>query len=150
EVAGGVRIRHEGIRLQPADIDCRDLPDMLPILSVLTSRAEGESVFRNVEHVRLKESDRVVSMLQLNRMGADLELERDHLRVRGVPAMCSAHLSSFNDHRVLMSLAVAAGAAEGRSTLTYPNAYQISYPRFLESMQRLGVDMEIEHDLTSQ
>src|SRR5699024_11613353 len=64
--------------------------------------------------------------------------------------LTSAHLSSFNDHRVLMSLAVAAAAAEGRSTLTYPNAYQISYPRFLEAMQTLGVDMEVEHDLIHQ
>lgn len=150
EQAGGVRIQHDGIGLRPADIDSRDLPDMLPILSVLAARADGESVFRHVEHVRLKESDRVVSMLQLNRMGARLELAGDQLRVDGVCGLSSAHLSSFNDHRVQMSLAVAAAAADGRSTLTYPNAYRISYPRFLESMQELGAEMEIERDLVSQ
>ena len=49
---------HDGIRLQPADIDCHRVPDMLPVLSVMACMADGESVFRNVEHVRLKESDR--------------------------------------------------------------------------------------------
>ena len=143
--AGGVRVRHDGIRLQPAEIDCRRVPDMLPILSTLAALADGESVLTNVEHVRLKESDRVISMLQLNGMGGRLNFDGSSLRVSGVTSLTSAHLSSFNDHRVLMSLAVAASAAEGRSTLTYPNAYRISYPRFIESMQTLGVNMEVEH-----
>lgn len=143
--AGGVRVRHDGIRLRATEIDCRRVPDMLPVLSALASFADGDSLLRNVEHVRLKESDRVVSMLQLNSMGGNLDFDGSSLRVRGVRTLGSAHLSSFNDHRVLMSLAVAASAAEGRSSLTYPNAYRISYPRFVESMQTLGVDMEVEH-----
>ena len=142
--AGGVRVRHDGIRLHPAEIDCRRVPDMLPILSALAATADGESVLTNVEHVRLKESDRVVSMLQLNSMGGRLDFDGSSLQVRGVDSLSSAHLSSFNDHRVLMSLAVAASAAEGRSTLTYPNAYRISYPRFIDAMQTFGVAMEVE------
>lgn len=139
-----VRVRHDGARLRPADIDCRSVPDMLPILSVLACFADGESVFRNVEHVRLKESDRVAAMLQLNSMGADVRIEGAELRVRGVPGLSGADLSSFNDHRVLMSLAVAASAAEGRSTLTYPHAYRISYPEYLESMTAFGLDMRVD------
>lgn len=139
-----VRVRHNGRRLGPVEVDCRTVPDMLPVLSVMASLADGESVFHHVEHVRLKESDRVVAMLQLNSMGADLDFDGTDLRVRGVPRLASARLSSFNDHRVLMSLAVAATAAEGRSLLTYPNAYRISYPMFLNAMQTLGLDMEVE------
>ena len=52
-------------------------------------------------------------------------------------------MSSFNDHRVLMSLAVAASKAEGTSSLTYPRAYRISYPTFLEAMNGVGLDMEV-------
>ncbi len=142
--AGGIRVRHDSRRLAPVEVDCRSVPDMLPVLSVMASLADGESVFHHVEHVRLKESDRVVAMLQLNSMGAHLDFDGSNLRVRGVPRLASAHLSSFNDHRVLMSLAVAATAAEGRSLLTYPNAYRISYPMFLDAMQTLGLDMEVE------
>nr|WP_274637462.1 3-phosphoshikimate 1-carboxyvinyltransferase [Microbacterium bovistercoris] len=142
--AGGVRVQHDGLRLRATEVDCRAVPDMLPVLSAMAAFADGESVFRNVEHVRLKESDRVTSMLQLNEMGADLDFDGTDLRIRGVAGLHGAHLSSFNDHRVLMSLAVAAGAASGRSTLTFPHAYRISYPQFLDAMEELHVDMQVE------
>jgi cyclohexanecarboxylate-CoA ligase len=77
-------------------------------------------------------------------MGAQLDFDGRDLRVQGVESLTSSHLSSFNDHRVLMSLAVAATAADGRSTLTYPNAYRISYPQFLDAMHTLHADMAVE------
>jgi 3-phosphoshikimate 1-carboxyvinyltransferase len=141
--AHAVRVRHDGIELRGVRVDCRDIPDMLPILSTLGTLAKGETVLENIAHVRLKESDRVAAMLQLNRMGGHLELHEDRLVAHGVAQLFGAHLSSFNDHRILMSLAVAASRAEGQSTLTYPNAYRISYPRFLDAMRGIGVSMSI-------
>ncbi len=141
--ARAVRVKHAGIELRGVCVDCRDIPDMLPILSTLGTFAKGETVLENIRHVRLKESDRVAAMLQLNRMGGRLELHDDRLVVHGVGQLFGAHLSSFNDHRILMSLAVAASRAEGQTTLTYPNAYRISYPRFLEAMRAIGVPMSI-------
>ena len=139
----GVRVRHDGVRLQPAEIDCRTVPDMLPVLSAMAACADGESIFRNVSHVRLKESDRVAAMAQLNAMGADVRTAGSDLMVRGTGQLTAADLSSFNDHRVLMSLAVAASGAVGRSTLSYPNAYRISYPEFLEAMTSFGLPMQV-------
>ncbi|HYZ51911.1 MAG TPA: 3-phosphoshikimate 1-carboxyvinyltransferase [Streptosporangiaceae bacterium] len=144
EEAGGLRIQQDTPQLKAIDIDCRDTPDMLPILSTLGTFAYGESVFRNIAHTRLKESDRAAAMLQLNAMGGDLELSADTLRVRGVGSLAGTRLSSFNDHRVLMSLAVASSRAQGHSTLTYPNAYRISYPMFLDAMNALGLPMSVE------
>ena len=141
--AGGVRVRHDGIELRGVRVDCRPMPDMLPILATLGSFAQGTTVFENVEHVRLKESDRVVSMLQLNRMGGDVELDGDTLVINGVRRMTGAALSSYNDHRVEMALAVAASRAEGSSSLTYPNAHRISYPAFVDDMTAIGIPMEI-------
>ncbi|MBV8530342.1 MAG: 3-phosphoshikimate 1-carboxyvinyltransferase, partial [Candidatus Eremiobacteraeota bacterium] len=74
-LAGAVRVKHEGIDLRGVRVDCRDIPDMLPVLSTLGTFAKGETVLENIRHVRLKESDRVAAMLQLNRMGGRLELE---------------------------------------------------------------------------
>lgn len=88
---------------------------MLPILSVLATFAKGRSRLRNIAHVRLKESDRVAAMLQLNRMGGRLEQRGDELVCDGVDRLVGADLSSFNDHRVLMALAVAASRAEGET-----------------------------------
>jgi 3-phosphoshikimate 1-carboxyvinyltransferase len=145
--AGGMRVRHDGVRLRGVEIDCRPMPDMLPVLSTMGQFAEGETRFSNVAHVRLKESDRVVSMLQLNRMGGDVEEQGDELVVRGIADdLTGSPLSSFNDHRVHMSLAVAASRARGESSLTYPNAYRISYPGFLDDMRAIGLDLSIEDD----
>ncbi|MEV0840803.1 3-phosphoshikimate 1-carboxyvinyltransferase [Actinocatenispora sera] len=141
--AGAVRVRHDGSPLAAAEVDCRDLPDMLPVLSTMATFARGTTVLRNVGHARLKESDRASAMLQLNRMGGRLELADSTLRVHGVPALTGASMSSFNDHRVLMSLAVAASRAAGRSSLTYPNAYRISYPEFLTAMNGIGIPMSV-------
>ncbi|WP_405806468.1 3-phosphoshikimate 1-carboxyvinyltransferase [Streptomyces sp. NBC_01187] len=141
----GVRIRHDGIDLKGVEVDCREVPDMLPVLAALGTFAQGETVFRHVAHTRLKESDRAAAMLQLNSMGGELELEGETLRVAGgAKRLVGTRLSSFNDHRVLMSLAVAASRASGRTTLTYPHAYRISYPAFLESMNTLGIPMTVE------
>jgi cyclohexanecarboxylate-CoA ligase len=145
--AGGMWVRHDGVRLRGVEIDCRPMPDMLPVLSTMGQFADGETRFSNVAHVRLKESDRVVSMLQLNRMGGDVEEQGDELVVRGIAGdLTGSPLSSFNDHRVHMSLAVAASRARGESSLTYPNAYRISYPGFLDDMVSIGLDLSIEDD----
>src|ERR1700761_5532839 len=145
--AGGVRVRHDGVRLRGVEVDCQPMPDMLPVLSTMGQFAEGETRFVNVAHVRLKESDRVVSMLQLNRMGGDVEEQGDELVVRGIEGdLTGSPLSSFNDHRVHMALTVAASRARGESSLTYPNAFRISYPGFLDDMRGIGFDLAIEDD----
>ncbi|MGC4806717.1 3-phosphoshikimate 1-carboxyvinyltransferase [Micromonospora sp. DT233] len=141
---GWLRVRHDGSRLDPARVDCRAVPDMLPVLSVLGTHANGTTVLENVAHVRLKESDRVTAMLQLNRMGGRVRLDGDRLVCAGVPRLREADLSSFNDHRVLMALAVAASRAGGESRLTYPNAHRISYPTFVEQMNNIGMNMSVD------
>ncbi|MFZ6993580.1 3-phosphoshikimate 1-carboxyvinyltransferase [Curtobacterium sp. RRHDQ66] len=152
EETGFVRIEHDGSPLQPLDIDCQPIPDLLPILSTMATFAEGTTRLWNVAHIRLKESDRVAAMLQLNRMGGRAEQGADELRVTGVGAgeLHGASMSSFNDHRVLMSLAVAASKADGVSALTYPRAYRISYPTFLEAMNSVGLEMEVGDALAAK
>lgn len=143
EKTGFVRIAHDGLKLKPIDVDCGPIPDLLPVLSTLATFADGTSRLHNVKHIRLKESDRVAAMLQLNRMGGRLEQSPDELRITGVDSLTGAAMSSFNDHRVLMALAVAATRAEGQSTLTYPHAYRISYPMFLDEMNGIGLHMDV-------
>ncbi|WP_439691872.1 3-phosphoshikimate 1-carboxyvinyltransferase [Curtobacterium sp. SP.BCo] len=152
EETGFVRIEHDGSPLRPLDIDCQPIPDLLPVLSTMATFAEGTTRLWNVAHIRLKESDRVAAMLQLNRMGGRAEQGADELRVTGVGpgALHGSPMSSFNDHRVLMSLAVAASKAEGTSSLTYPRAYRISYPTFLEAMNDVGLDMAVGDALAAQ
>lgn len=146
EKTGWVRITHDGLELRPFDVDATPIPDLLPILSVMANFAGGTSHLRNVGHVRLKESDRVAAMLQLNKMGGDVSQEPTELHINGVGTArgIGATLSSFNDHRVLMSLAIAGTRSEGQTSLTYPRAYRISYPTFLEAMTSIGLDIDVD------
>jgi 3-phosphoshikimate 1-carboxyvinyltransferase len=130
---------HDGEPPEGGRLDCRDIPDMVPILSTLATRARGHSVLGHVAHVRLKESDRVVSMLQLRKMGAKVDFDGNDMSFEGVDQLRGAKLSSFNDHRVLMALAVAGSVASGMTELSYPHAYRISYPEFLDHMNSIGV-----------
>ena len=134
-----ISMDHDGTPPEGGPLDCRDIPDMVPILSVLAARATGRSALGHVAHVRLKESDRVASMLQLRKMGAKIEFDGNDMTFEGVDQLHGANLSSFNDHRVLMALTVAGSIATGVTELSYPHAYRISYPEFLDHMNALGV-----------
>ena len=134
-----ISMDHDGTPPEGGPLDCRDIPDMVPVLSVLASRARGRSALGHVAHVRLKESDRVASMLQLRKMGARVDFDGNDMTFEGVERLRGAALSSFNDHRVLMALAVAGSIADGVTELSYPHAYRISYPEFLEHMNTLGI-----------
>src|SRR5438552_14449130 len=98
---------HDGEPPEGGSLDRRDIPDMVPILSVLASRARGRSALGHVAHVRLKESDRVASMLQLRKMGARIEFDGNDMTFAGVGRLQGANVSSFNHHRVPMALAAA-------------------------------------------
>lgn len=142
-----LRIRSDG-RPQGVRIDCRDTPDLLPIAAVFGALARGRTILDNVETNRLKESDRVASMLQLRKMGVRIDEEGEgRLVIHGTDRLRPAALSSFNDHRVLMSLAIAGCMTDGGPTrISYPQAYRISYPEFLEHMQALGLPLRVEGD----
>ncbi len=139
-----LRLAHDGLRLRGTTIDCTDLPDALPVLCVAAALAEGRTVMENVAHARRKESDRVRASMQLTRMGARMEATDNRIVIEGVRHLRGQSLSSYNDHRVLMSLAIAGTVAEGTTRLTFPNAYRISYPGFLDDMNSVGLDLHIE------
>jgi 3-phosphoshikimate 1-carboxyvinyltransferase len=144
-----ISIDHDGTPPVAGRLDCRDIPDMVPILSTLASRARGHTVLSHVSHVRLKESDRVTSMMQLRKMGARVEFDGNDLEFDGVDRLHGAELSSYNDHRVLMALAVAGSTATGVTELSYPHAYRISYPEFADHMNTLGIPIAVTSEVPS-
>ena len=134
-----ISIEHDGTPPVSGRLDCRDIPDMIPILSTLASRARGRTVLSHVAHAQLKESDRVNAMLQLRRMGAKVEFDGNDMEFEGVSRLHGAELSSFNDHRILMALTVAGSTADGMTEISFPHAYRISYPEFIDHMNTLGI-----------
>jgi len=132
-----------GKRPKGLEWDANDTPDLLPILSVFCALAEGRSRIYNIPHARLKESDRLSAMMQLNKMGAKVKEYPDALEFEGVQRLHGARIESFHDHRVQMAFAVAGCLAEGETYISEPYIASVSYPDFIPDMQRLGVEIQV-------
>ncbi len=131
-VHGPLKPFHFGEEIMPR------LVDEVPILSVAACFCEGESSITGAAELRVKETDRLAVMArQLKAMGADIEEHPDGLTIRGGRPLRGAQLDSETDHRVAMSLAVAALMADGDSTLARSEAAAVSYPTFWSDLERL-------------
>lgn len=136
-----------GYPLTCVDVDCSQIPDLVPILAVLAAFADGDSVFRNVERLRMKECDRIDAVSSvLSAIGVKTEVTKtdghEDLSVHGGGVNAPVDdliLSSFNDHRIAMAdQAIAAGL--GRSlTIKGAGAVNKSYPGYFELMEKMGM-----------
>jgi len=148
-MGGDIEVKQEECTIKKSvlhgmDIDCRDMPDLVPILAVLCTQADGLSRLRNIERLRIKESDRIEStMAELRKMGADIRLIDNTLEIKGPTELTGAVISSHNDHRIAMAAAVAAINAKGASTICDIGCISKSYPGFLEDMKKIGVDIDV-------
>jgi len=132
-----------GRTLKAIDIDCNDAPDMIPVLSILLAHCEGTSTIYNAEQVHYKECDRLEAMSQLSKMGAISEVTRDGMIIKGVKQLEGAMVESYKDHRVMMSFTIAGLVARGETLITDPGAAQVSYPAFLNDIEKLGARFEL-------
>lgn len=114
------------------------LIDEIPILAVIATQARGKSYFRNVEELRVKESDRIQGILEnLKRMGGKVEELKDGFVVEGLTPLRGSELETFNDHRLAMSFIIAGLLAEG-DTIVERESIDISFPNFLEVIKKIG------------
>ena len=121
------------------DIDAGDIPDLVPVLSVLSCYARCRTRIYNASRLRLKESDRLKSMYdELSKLGADIEIGEDYLVINGCNKLYGNDVDSHNDHRVAMSMAVASVGCEGSIILNGYNAVNKSYPTFFEDWRKLN------------
>jgi 3-phosphoshikimate 1-carboxyvinyltransferase len=137
--SGIVRVKQS--ELHGCTIDVGLTPDLVPTLAVLGALAEGVTVIKNAEHVRYKETDRLHAMsVELAKMGVDIKEERDKLIITG-SKLHGAHLSGWDDHRIVMSLTLA-GMAAGDTVVDTVESVKISYPDFFEHLRYLGANIE--------
>lgn len=139
EPVADVRIRHS--RLKATTIAGDLIPrliDEIPILAVAAAFAQGTTVIRDAAELRVKESDRLAVMAtQLSRMGAAVTELPDGLEITGGQSLKGADVDSHTDHRIAMSLAIAALNASGSTTIHRAEAAAISYPDFTETLRRI-------------
>lgn len=143
-MGGHVSFEKDGLivkqsKTKGVDIDMSEIPDMLPAISVLAALSEGTTRLYNGQRIRLKESDRIIAMYtELTKMGAQIEETEDGLLIQGVDHLQGANVEGWNDHRIVMALAMAGTCARGTVTITDAHAITKSYPHFFEDLKSIG------------
>ncbi len=117
------------------------LIDEIPILAVAAVFASGTTIITGAEELRVKESDRITVMAnQLNKMGAKIAELTDGMEITGGTPLTGTEVESHGDHRITMSLAIAALNAQGKTTIHGAEAAAISYPTFVATLKQVGGD----------
>ena len=115
------------------------LIDELPVLMVAASLARGRTIFEGVGELRVKETDRINSMLKnLKRMGAQIKIVKkkglEHIVIDGVKELRGSRVKSFGDHRSAMSMLVAGMAARGETRIADVACIRKSFPDFIDKL----------------
>ena len=147
EPSADIIIRHPG-REKIAERYARDvvieapliptLIDELPMIAAMACVMPGRTVIRDARELRVKESDRIEAMTsELSRMGAQIKGTPDGFIIDGVEKLHGANVVSYSDHRVAMSLAIAALCAEGDTVIDGAECVDIRYPTFFNDLLKL-------------
>ncbi len=131
---------HGPKKLYGITADMGDMPDVAPTLAVVAAFAEGTTVIENVAHLRIKECDRLSAVVtELRKMGAEVEEEQDRMIIHGRPGGDNLHgakITTYNDHRIAMSFAVA-GLQVEKMEITGSGCVVKSFPDFWQRFQKL-------------
>ncbi|MDI6641462.1 MAG: 3-phosphoshikimate 1-carboxyvinyltransferase [Elusimicrobiota bacterium] len=157
--AMGASIKHKNgevkingpYKLKGQHIDCCDIPDLVPILVVLGTFAEGKTKLYNISHLVYKESNRVISTSnEIVKMGGKVSVISNNELVVYKSDISPDHVvSSNNDHRVAMALAVL-GMKVGRLTIENADCIAKSYPDFIDDMKHLGALLSFRKKVTKE
>ncbi len=120
-------------------IDVSQSPDIAPILAILGALSEGTTVIENAARLKYKESNRLQSTYEtLRKMNVDVQMTDSSLIIKGQPLVEGGIFESFNDHRIVMAVAIAAIKANHPVTIKNAEAINKSYPTFFDDYQTLG------------
>jgi 3-phosphoshikimate 1-carboxyvinyltransferase len=140
----GLRVR--GAELTGIEIDMNATPDALPAMAVVGCFAKGTTKLLNVAQARLKECDRINAIAtELKKMGAKIQELKDGLIIEQSDLHSEA-VHGYDDHRMVMALAVAGLAVEGETIVDTAESIKITYPSFIEDMRQLGARLEKIND----
>ena len=135
----GGRIHCRRAPLHGIDIDASQIPDLVPVLAVTAALAEGTTRITGAARLRLKESDRLAAAAHcLRLLGGRVEERPDGLVIEGRPFLPGGEVPGYNDHRIVMSMAVAALGCRGPVTIGDAGSVRKSWPAFFTDYQRIG------------
>lgn len=133
------RVTVRGDQLTGCDLDLNATPDALPMMAALACFATGTTRLLNVPQARMKETDRIAVMrMELEKFGAKIEELPDGLVIHESRLQSSTDLHSHDDHRVVMSLAIAATGIPGKSTIRAAEAAAVTFPGFVDALRNVN------------
>lgn len=146
EPYGTVKISHAS--LQGTEISGELIPrliDELPVIALLATQAEGTTVIKDAEELRVKETDRIAAVTtELRKIGAQIEETEDGMIIHGPTALTGGTLASYGDHRIGMMAAIAGLVTTGAITIEDPSCINISYPGFFDDLEKLAVPTNVK------
>jgi len=132
------------IKLKGGKFDLSNSPDLLPPLAILALNSSNPIEIINVKHARLKETDRIAIIArELVKLGVKIQEKEDGLILESSGDLRGVELNSENDHRLFMAFCIA-GIHIGGCTITDPESVKVSYPNFIEEMNRLGAKIQVK------
>lgn len=141
---------HEGYRIihgnyKNTTIDLSNCPDLGPILMVLGALGSGTMKMMHCQRLRLKESDRIDAMEQcLKKIGVSIKTTDDQVEISGKARYPgNIMVDGFNDHRIVMSMAIMATCLDQPLTICGAQAINKSYPRFFDDLKNLNIEVDI-------
>lgn len=134
-------------KLVATDIDATQIPDLVPILATVAALCEGTTKIYGAARLRIKESDRLTAICTgLNAVGANVTELPDGLIINGIKTFKGGFAEGYNDHRIVMSMAMASICSESDITITDAQSINKSYPTFFEEFNRMGGKAEIKEE----
>ena len=128
-------------------VDASDIPDAVPIISVVATMCEGETKIINAQRLRIKESDRIESVVKmLESVGAKIDETDDGMIIKGVRSLLGGIVEGYNDHRIVMSAAILSSLCESEVTITDAQAVEKSYPDFFADFNKMGGNANVIND----
>ncbi len=125
--------------LDKCEIDASQIPDLVPILTVLAAARKGETIIKNAGRLRLKESDRLLAMTEcINNLGGDARQSEDGIIINGRGSLDGGCVKGYNDHRVVMAAAIASCICKDNVIIEGAEAVNKSYPTFFDDFKSLG------------
>lgn len=139
EPVGEIKVVHaklHGVLILEDEVPA--LVDEIPLIAILATQAEGETIVRGASELRVKESDRIDSLeINLKAMGVEIEAFHDGFRIKGKQKLKGGLINSFHDHRIAMAFSIAALIAQGETRILHSECVSVSYPDFYLKLKEL-------------
>lgn len=143
----GTEITVKKNKLNGITVDASDIPDAVPIISVVASACKGDTQIINAGRLRIKESDRIKSVVEmLSSVGGKVEETADGMIIHGGNDLIGGKVNGYNDHRIVMSASILSILCKGIVEITDSNAVEKSYPDFFSDFNKMGGSANVIDD----